>query len=263
MSHAQALTLATVATLLAGSATAATRVTERDLSSLLVHCEKPVASISLGAFSCKAAACEAAGVGGPPSGAAALLQLAQAAQGLSVQQYPALGAAMGNGLTTALKETGCFVVQEREALEELRREAALSGIELKPTAADFLISGAITSVAVNTKSTSIGGGMIPVIGAVSRSTRSATLGIDVRLIDVKAANVRASRAFSADSTRSNWGAGGLGYGGGGALFGATRSTSSPELDSVANEATINAANFVAETLAGEAITRRPAPLPSP
>ncbi|WP_293681375.1 hypothetical protein [uncultured Phenylobacterium sp.] len=42
------------------------------------------------------------------------------------------------------------------------------------------------------------------------------------------------------------------------LFGAGRSIQSLELDSVANEATINAGNFVAETLASAAITRRPA-----
>lgn len=246
-------------TLLAGAASAATRVLERDLSSLLVHCDKPIASVSLGDFTCKAAACQTNPAVGPASGAAALLQLAQAAQGINAQQFAALGSTMGSGLTTALKATGCFVVQEREALEALQREAALTGVELKPQAADYLISGAITSINVSTRSTSLGGGYLPVIGAVSKNTRSASLGIDVRLIDVKAANVRASRAFSADSLRSSWGAGGAGYAGAGALFGLARTTASPELDSVANEATINAANFIAEELAGEAIVRRPPP----
>ncbi len=171
-------------TLLAGAASAATRVVERDLSSLLVHCDKPIASVSLGDFTCKAAACQTTPAAGPASGAAALLQLAQAAQGINTQQFPALGSTMGSGLTTALKATGCFVVQEREALEALQREAALTGVELKPQAADYLISGAITSINVSTRSTSLGGGYLPVIGAVSKNTRSASLGIDVRLIDV-------------------------------------------------------------------------------
>ncbi len=249
-------TLAALAAVTATTAAAETRVTERDLSALLVRCDKPVASISVGAFSCKATACHDA-TAGPGNGVAALLQLAQASQGLSVHSFPTLGSSMGSGLTTALKATGCFTVQEREALEELKREAALAGVEIKPTAADYLVSGAITAVTLNTRSNSFGGGLLPVVGAVSKSTRNANLAIDVRLIDVRGASVRDSRSFQADSTRSSWSAGGLGYGGSGALFSAGRSTQSPELDSVANEATINAANFVAETLASAAITQRP------
>lgn len=249
-------TLAALAAVSATTAAGETRVTERDLSALLVRCDKPVASISVGAFSCKATACHDA-TAGPGNGVAALLQLAQASQGLSVHSFPTLGSSMGSGLTTALKATGCFTVQEREALEELKREAALAGVEIKPTAADYLVSGAITAVTLNTRSNSFGGGLLPVVGAVSKSTRNANLAIDVRLIDVRGASVRDSRSFQADSTRSSWSGGGLGYGGSGALFSAGRSTQSPELDSVANEATINAANFVAETLASAAITQRP------
>lgn len=155
-------TLAALAAVTATTATAETRVAERDLTSLLVRCEKPVASISVGAFSCKATACQEAAAGSG-NGMAALLQLAQASQGLSVQTFPTLGSSMGSGLTTTLKATGCFTVQEREALEELKREAALAGVEIKPTAADYLVSGAITAVVLNTRSNSFGGGLLPVV----------------------------------------------------------------------------------------------------
>lgn len=59
------------------------------------------------------------------------------------------------------------------------------------------------------------------------------------------------------NTRSDSFGAGLGYGGSGAWFAAGRSTQSPGLDSVANDATINVANFVAETLASAATTQGP------
>lgn len=51
-------TLAALAAVIATTAAAETRVTERDLSGRLVRCDRPVASISVGAFSCKARACQ-------------------------------------------------------------------------------------------------------------------------------------------------------------------------------------------------------------
>jgi curli biogenesis system outer membrane secretion channel CsgG len=254
------LPLVAAALAAATAASAETHVTQRDLASLLVHCDKPVASITVGKFTCKAEACsDAPAAAGPGAGFAALAQFAAAANGMSVQHFPALGESMSSAMVTALRQTGCFAVQEREAMEEIQREAAIAGVQLKATPADYLVSGAVTSVNVSSKSSSFGGGMLPVVGALSRSTRNASVGLDVRLIDVRGASVRDSRSFSADSSRSNWGVGGLAYGGSGALFGTGHSTQSTELDSVVNEAVINAANYVAEDLAAAGITARPVP----
>lgn len=248
-----------VAALSAGAGYAETTVRQLDIDAALAHCDKPVASIFIGRFTCKAEACStAAAPAAGPAGFAALMAMAQAAQGISVEHFPQLGDSMSAAMTTALKATGCFDVQEREALDDLRREAELEGVELKAKPADYMVSGAITSVGLETRSSNVGGGLLPFVGAISKSTRHATLGLDVRLVDVKQATVRDARSFSADNTRSNWGVGGLGYGGSGALFGTSQTTRSPEMDTVANEAVINAANFVAETIAGAAITRQPA-----
>src|SRR5687767_3121314 len=111
----------------AGQALAETRVAERDLSALLVHCDAPVAAVSVGAFNCKAAACQRDAASAPGAGIAAIMQMAQAAQGgYSTANFPGLGDTMSNAMVTALKGTGCVAVQEREAIEELRREAELS-----------------------------------------------------------------------------------------------------------------------------------------
>jgi curli biogenesis system outer membrane secretion channel CsgG len=255
---------AAMALLASTSALAQTHVSERDLSSLLVHCDAPVASVSIGAFNCKATGCQRdqSTSAGQAAGFAAILQMAQAAQGISTASFPGLGDTMSSAMVTALKGTGCVTVQEREAMADLAREAELSGIKLSITPADYLISGSITSVAVSSKSNTFGGGVLPVVGALNHSTKTANLGVDVRVIDVKGSSVRDSRTFEADSTRAKWGVGGAGFGGGAGLFGIATSTQSAELDSVANEVVITAANFIAETVAGAAITRRPA-LPAP
>lgn len=188
---------------------------------------------------------------------AQLLAFAAGSQGGVPQNYPQLGQGMSNAMTTALQATNCVQIVERD--EDLVREAALAGVTMQTTPADYLISGAIVSLAVTSNTKSIGGGLLPIIGAVNRSTKEASLGIDVRLVNVRAGTISASRSFNANSSRANWGVGGMGYGGSGALFGRVSSTQSPELDSVANEAVINAANFIAETIAKDVIDFRPAP----
>ncbi|AAK23672.1 hypothetical protein EIB18_09010 [Caulobacter vibrioides] len=236
--------------LIAGSAIAETKVAARDLSSLLSHCEAPVAALTVTAFKCKASACSVAPAPGSNTGLGALMSMAQAAQGL--QTFPNIGDGLSNALTTALKTTGCFKVMAREDFEDLRREAEAAGITLKSASADYLVTGAITSLAVGAKTQSFGGGFVPLVGAVSRSTKSANISIDVRLVDVKASEVKASQTFDVSNERSSWGAGGAGWGGSGALFGAASSTQSPELDSVANESVIQAANYIVTQVAGSA-----------
>ena len=236
---------AAVICLVGTAASAETRVAARDLSTLLAHCSAPVAAVTITAFKCKATACTAAAA--PSGNLGALLSMAQAAQGM--QSFPGLGDGLSNALGTALSQTGCFKVMAREDIEDLRKEAEAAGITLKQAPADYLISGAITALAVGTKTQSFGGGMVPVIGAVSRSTKSAALAIDVRIVDVKASEVRASQTFDVSNQRSNWLAGGGGLVGGSALFGGGSITQSAELDSVANESVIQAANYIVAQLA--------------
>ncbi|MEY4250626.1 MAG: hypothetical protein RJA87_2259 [Pseudomonadota bacterium] len=251
---------AIVTILMASSAHAATTVTAQDLNSLLVHCAAPVASVSIGTLSCKASACQESNSTGANSGLNSLLAMAAAANGDGPQQtYPGLGKGMSYALATSLKATGCFTVMEREDMEAIQKEAALSGIKLDIKAADYLISGAITALNIQTKKNSFGGGMLPIVGAVSKSTRTAELALDVRVIEVKSASIKDSKSFTATNASASWGLGAAGYGGSGGLFGTSSTTNSPEIDHVANRSVIDAANFIADTIAGAAITVRPAP----
>lgn len=238
--------------LTATAASAETKVAARDLGSLLAHCPSPVAALTVTPFKCKATACSSAQPAGASGNMAALLAMAQAAQG--VQSFPALGDGLSNALTSALKATDCFKVMAREDLEDLKKEAEAAGVELKTASADYLVTGAITSLNVGGKTQSFGGGMVPVLGAVTRSSKTASLAIDVRLVNVKASEVTARQTFDVSSQRSSWGAGGLGWGGSGVLFGAATSTQSAELDSVANESVIQATNYIVTQIAGAAAT---------
>lgn len=85
--------------------------------------------------------------------------------------------------------------------------------------------------------------------------------VNVRVIDTKTTEVVQEQAFNATSEHSNWGLAGGGFSNG-ALFGSSSTTNSPELDSVANETVISAANFITTSLAGPSVTTPAAP-PAP
>jgi len=233
-----------------------TSVTENDIGAYVPHCSASVASISVGKLTCKASGCqkkETINLGG----FGALVQLAAQQSGIPMADLSGIGDGMANALTTALKATGCFDIQEREAMEDLQKEAELSGIKLEIKPSDYMISGAITTISLEGSKSSVGGGFIPIIGGISKTTQTAKLGLDLRLIDIKRANVKASKSFSANSESSSWGVAGGGLVGVGALFGGHSVTKSPEMDRVAAETVIYAVGFLVDTLAGEAVVSRP------
>jgi curli biogenesis system outer membrane secretion channel CsgG len=233
-----------------------TTVTENDIGAYVPHCAAPVASVSVGRLTCKAAGCQktetvhVGGLGG-------LAQLVAQQAGIPTADLTGIGDGMANALTTALKATGCFDIQERETMEELQKEAELSGIKLQIKPSDYMISGAITTVALETARSSFGGGFIPIVGAFNKTTQTAKLGMDLRVVDVKKANIMSSKSFSANSENSSWGVGGAGWGGGGALFGGHSVTKSPEMDKVASETVIYAVGYLVDTLAGQSVVSRP------
>jgi curli biogenesis system outer membrane secretion channel CsgG len=215
-----------------------------------------VASVSVGKLTCKASGCqkkEAINYGG----LGALAQLAAQQSGIPIVDLSGIGDGMANALTTALKATNCFDIQEREVMEDLQKEAELSGIKLEIKPSDYLISGAITTVALEATRSSFGGGFIPIIGGISKTTQTAKLGMDLRIVEIRKANVKASKSFSANSESSSWGAAGGGLVGGGALFGAHSVTKSPEMDKVATETILYAVGFLVDTLAGQSVVSRP------
>ena len=247
---------------MAGVASAQTAVAARDMSALVPHCSAPVASLVVGNFSCRASACSAPPQG-PGSGIAALMAMQNAARTGAPVDLSHFGDSLGSAVTTALKATGCFTVQDRQAIEELKKEAEISGVEFKPKPSDFLVSGSITEVTFKANSTAIGGGFIPVIGALSTTNHEARVAIEVRILDVKNGSILDSQTFEANSSKRDFGIGGIGFGRGGALGGGVSSTNSPELDSVANQTVVVAIGHVTNLLAKDAITSQPAPPPPP
>ncbi len=257
---------------LAGLACAAdgTKVTEKSYE--LPKCERPIASVVVGKLACKSAACQ------PPAQAAAgaqmnpLLQLAMA-QAAAQQGQSANLAVVGEGmsamLTTVLKETGCFDIQEREAMEEMAKELALVGKKVEAQQADYMITGAITSISMTRERKQLGGGVIPIIGAFSKTTEQAEIGLDIKVLDVNRAKLVEAKTFQANNESSSTSFGGAAWGGG-ALFGGAMSTikgtpMEPILrDVLAQVATFTATRMISAQQGKQqaAATQAPAPAPA-
>lgn len=218
-----------------------TKVTEVDYA--LPKCAAPVASVMVGKLVCKASGCQKQEDLGN-SQLAALARLAGAAQ----PNFANIGDGLAAMLTTALKETGCFEIQEREALEELNKELALVGKKVEVQQADFMISGAITSVNMNTEKKAIGGGFIPIIGAISTTTNSADIGVDIKIIDVNRAKVLESKTFQANNETTSYGLGGAGWGGGAALIGGMSSIKGTPMEPVVRDVLARVASFSSNKL---------------
>ena len=93
---------------------------------VLPKCEKPVARVLIGKLSCKSSGCQSAASAGAANSQMAMLMALANAQGQGPDRS-VVGDDMAAILTTALKETGCFDIQEREAMEELAKKLALVG----------------------------------------------------------------------------------------------------------------------------------------
>lgn len=230
---------ASIAAVLAGTAVAETVVSEKDYN--LPKCSKPVASVMVGSLSCKSAGCQAnAGASDRAGGLGALAALAS---GQAESTFPGIGDGLSAMLTTALKETGCFEIQEREALEELKKEMALVGKTVEAQQADYMITGSVTSVSMSTQRKQLGGGFVPIVGAFSTTKKTADLGLDIKIIDVNKAMVVESRTFQGNNETSSWsvGAGGLG-GGLGALGGMSNIKGTP-MEEVVRDVLARVASF--------------------
>lgn len=210
-------------------------VTEKKYN--LPTCSAPLAKLALGKFSCKASLCRKADIQGPQQGIVA--QLAS----LSGQpRLEGIGDGMGDMLLTVLKQTGCFDVLDRENIEELSKELAILGKDLKDVAvADYLIGGSVTSIKVENNNTSVGFGLIPIIGSVDFKKTRATMAMDVRLIDVSTTRVLNTKTYEAASVKSSSGIGGGGGIGSVGFGGAYTSLQGTALEEVARDVVIRAA----------------------
>lgn len=210
----------------------------------LPKCEKPIASVTVGKLQCRAANCNGsnAGTGGNP-----LLALISAQGGQA--NMSGIGDGVRDMMNTALQSTGCFEVMDREAMEEIAKELALVGKKVETKESDFLVSGAVTQIEVEKKSSSIGGGFIPIIGSVGRTTEKAAVSMDLRLVSVSSAKVLSSKTVQSTTENSSFGIGGaalgsiggsnvLGFGDG---FSALKGTN---LEAVTRDAVLQATHFL-------------------
>lgn len=209
----------------------------------LPQCATPVASVVVGKLVCKATSCMP--VAPDPTGLSALARLAGVSDKAS---FPNFGEGMSAMLTTALKSTNCFDIQEREAMDELAKELALVGKKVEVQQADFMISGSITSLNMSTEKKQIGGGFIPVIGMFSTTTKTADLGLDIKVIDVNRAKVLDSRTFTANNETTNTSFGAIGFGGIGVLAGGMSSYKDTPLEPIIREVLAQVATFAATKL---------------
>lgn len=222
-----------------------TKVKENKLP--IVKCSEPIMTVALGTVDCKAQACEAPS--DPKNNYLAMLFGANT----NVQ---GIGKGLGNMLVTALKESNCFKVIDLDQFEQVRKKLEATGQKVTPPKIDKFVNLTITQIALSKSSGALGGGLIPIIGAISKSTESAEVGIDISLMDPATLEISEAKSFTANSEKTSWGLFGAGAGVG--LAGGGWSWSKNlALDAVARDVITQATNYLAETLASDKIVERP------
>lgn len=232
------------------SVAAQTTITEKIYP--LPKCDKPVASVVVGKLVCKSAGCKDNQPAQSNSGLGVLVELARMSnqeEGTPTSSsFPGAAEGMSSMLTTMLKQTGCFDIQEREALDELAKELALVGKKLEVQQADFMISGSITSMNMTTEKTSFGAGFIPVIGSVGVTTKKADVGLDIKVIDVNKARVLDAKTFTANNETSSTRLGGGGLIGGALLGGSLSNVKGTPMEPVLRDILTQVASYSANKL---------------
>jgi len=225
-----------------------TKTTEREIP--VVKCSAPVYSIMVMEFDCKANSCE-----NPGNPRLAYLYEALSGSG-GVKGF---GRGLSTMLTNALKATNCFKIVELEQYERIQKLLTATGQKVKPPKVDYTIMGSITALELERSGGALGGGLIPIIGAIGVRKDIAKLGVDVSVIKSETLEVVASQSFDASSDRTSWGLFGAGWGGGGAVGGGWSVSKNLSLDMVARDVVIQIANSLAEKLVPDKIVQRPAP----
>ncbi len=223
-------------------------------------CNRPAAKVLITEIKCKSADCGAAHGGQDPR---QYHWWEHWGTGNSVNQptYAGVGSGMTEMLTTALSQTGCFEVMERESLEEINKELALVGKKVEAESADYMVTGSITSLGFEQSSTGLSGlGFLPkpialLAGGVDYKKSKVWMNMDIRLVDIRKAKLLSSRTFEANNQRNGFGVSAAGWAGVG--FGGNHaSISGSPLEEVARDLLVRSASYVAENLAGSHITER-------
>jgi curli biogenesis system outer membrane secretion channel CsgG len=145
---------------------------------------------------------------------------------------PSIGDGMADMLTTALVNSGRYIVLERQALDDVLGEQDLgaSGRVREDTAAaigeiegaELLVVAAVTEFEGNAGGTRAGGGGIGggIFGALAGGSRSAHMAIDLRVVDATSSRILAATSVEGEAKDFNIGGALAGYTGSVGLGGA-------------------------------------------
>jgi curli biogenesis system outer membrane secretion channel CsgG len=224
-------------------------------------CDAPAAKVVFTEFKCKSADCSS-NAGQQDPRRYRWWEYGGSGGNVSQPTYTGVGTGMTDMLATALTQTGCFDVQERAALEELNKELALIGKKVEAEAADYMVTGSITSLGFEQSSTGLGGlgflkGRIGLLaGSIDYKTAKVHMNMDIRVVDVKRAKIIASKTFQANNQKTGFGLSTHGWGGGVGLGGSHASISGSPLEEVARDLLVQSTAFLTETIAKKNITQR-------
>lgn len=187
-----------------------TIVTERTYD--IRKCSSPAGTISIGSVLCKAAACKKD-----------LTPQNAFIQGLlSLSGQPSvegIGDGMADMLLTALEQTGCVDIFERDGMERLRQEMASTGPSINITPPEYLVMGSVTSIRIERSNTNLGGGILPVLSAVDVKKTKVFINLDMRLIHASTGKIIFTGTYEGSNEKTGIGLGtgasfgGLGFGG--------------------------------------------------
>jgi curli biogenesis system outer membrane secretion channel CsgG len=234
-------------------------VMEREIA--VPKCLKPAAKVVFTEFKCKSADCSSNAGQQDPRRYRWWDHLSGAGGNVAQPSYTGVGTGMTDMLATALSQTGCFDVQERATLDDLNKELALVGKKIEAEAADYMVTGSITSLGFEQSATGLGGlgflkGPLALLaGSVDFKKSKVHMNMDIRVVDVKRAKIIASKTFQANNQKSGFGVSALGWAGVG-LGGSHASISGSPLEEVARDLLVRATSFLTETIAQKNITER-------
>ncbi len=244
----KALTMASLGAILLSSNAIAGTTEVKEKTIPVYKCSAPVMTVALGDVECKARACTS-----PNSPQQNILAQALGGSG-NVQ---AIGRGLGDMLLTALRESNCFKIIDLDRFNKLKRKLEATGQKIKPPKIDRFINLTITEISLSRSSGAIGGGFIPVLGALKKDTQQAKLSIDISVLNPTTLEVDFAKSFSADSKETSWGLFGAGGAGGFGAAGGWSWSKNLALDAVARDVIVQAVNSLAEKYAHDKIVERP------
>jgi len=234
-------------------------VKEREIS--VPKCKAPVAKIVIAEIKCKSVDCSS-GEGQVDPKRYRWWEHLGTGNAVKQPSYTGVGTGMTDMLATALSQTGCFEVMERAQLDEINKELELVGKKVQAEAADFMVTGSITSLGFEQSSTGIGGlagffsgPLALVAGSIDWKKSRVHMNMDLRVVDVNKAKLVGSRTFQADNQRKGFGVSAMGWAGIG-LGGSHASISGSPLEEVARDLLVRSTVFVTDELAGGKVTER-------